>query len=118
MTGARWEPSTQYSPRAKLRPHPVVRQHVLPIPLEVRERVEVRRNLHHAARHDPGVVPRPGLLARASAELVLRMDRQCPNVARDVRTTEEHAQGALRLLGAMELHDRVKSRDNLCVNGG
>lgn len=84
----------------KLRPHPVVWQHVLPVPLKVRQRVEVARSLQDTTRDDASVIPRPHTVARAS-RLVLGEDREALCVSRYVRAALEHAERALALIDAV-----------------
>ncbi len=114
----RTRPETQicHSLGPELCPHPVIRQHVLPVPLEARQRVEVARGPHDAARYDAGVVPRPHAVARAR-RLVLGEDREALDVSRHVRAALEHAERALALLRPAQLDVGVERGDDLGIDG-
>ncbi len=105
------------APRAQFGPHTVVRQHVLPIPLEVVQRIKVAGGTHDTARDKPGVVPGPVLVPGARGKLVLRMHSEPSDVSGDLGASLDHAKSAFALLGAMEVYVRIESRDDFGVHG-
>ena len=110
-----------YAPALELGPHPVIRQHVLPVPLKYSQVVQ----MSCSRRDDPRDVARdiPFLrmsLTSPAEHLRIRLgaDREFADVPRNGGAALEHAEGGLALARAVEVDSAIDRGDGLRVDSG
>ena len=114
-------PVSYNSPALELGPHPVVRQHVLPVPFKYAQVMQMPRS----GSDDPRDVARNVPLLRAwfaspaeHLRVGLGADRELADVSRDGRAALKHAEGGFALAGAIEVDGTIDRGDGLRVDSG
>lgn len=106
------------APATQLGPHALVGSRSERIPSECMQRIHVPRRPRYQPRHDAAPFSRGLVPRRLVVREPVRIDRERPDVPRDVGVVAEHRQGIAASFEAFELDVDVERRDDFGEEGG